>query len=316
MSAFRRILLPGVLFALLLFAGGAAGLPGNLILQVPDWNQPANYGIAGYIGWCAPTAGGNVAGYWEDVKGAVGLSDRQVMPGGPPYANNPGTYRQGLFNDGQIEMGYYMGTNGWGPPPNTQFPPNTFAGTPLPNIGPGFQSYAQAAWNDPGSGIVKVAYPNTAIGLDMGPATGVMWANYTAEIDAGRPAMVSFSTWVNPMQFQGFVSIDGFPIYAIETYAWGSTDPHTVVGVGYIDLTPGFQNDGMDEWFVCQDGWPGPGGGLGGTGPYVRVPVSAQWLQNDYVYAVPEPALSSYAALGAAVWIVYARRRKRGLRTY
>ncbi len=64
-----------------------------------------------------------------------------------------------------------------------------------------------------------------------------------------------------------------------------------------------------DEWFVCQDGWPGPGGGDGGTGQYVRVPVDSVWIQNDYFYAVPEPPALSIAAVGAVIALLRARRR-------
>jgi len=143
----KRCNVVAVFLVLLAVSGTGAWaqpLPGNLILNVPVWNQPGNYGVAGYANWCSPTAGGNVMGYWEDVMGCVGLADRQVMPNGPAYANNANTFQQGLFNDGQGEMGYFMGTQGWGPPPNTQFPPNTAFGTALANIGPGLVGYAKA----------------------------------------------------------------------------------------------------------------------------------------------------------------------------
>ena len=63
----------------------------GLILQVPDWNQPnpVQYpndglpakvaGMDAYSDWCSPTAGANIMGYWEDVKGYVGLTDRQAF---------------------------------------------------------------------------------------------------------------------------------------------------------------------------------------------------------------------------------------------
>jgi len=285
----------------------AQPLPGNLILNVPDWNQPSNYGVAGYANWCSPTAGGNVMGYWEDVMGCVGLTDRQVMPNGPAYANKPNTYQQGLSNDGQVEMGFYMGTQGW-VNPNAQFPPNTAFGTALGMIGPGLKAYALASWVDPTSGIVKVAYPATTTGKDVKPSTPLMWQRYTNEINAGRPVLCSFDKWVDPQQFLGNVTIIGFPSQQLEKYPWDlDTDPHTVVGVGYIDITPGFQNNGQDEWFVCQDGWPGPGGGFGGTGQYVVVPRDTMWQQNDYVFNVPEPVTVLLLLVGAGVL----RRRRR-----
>ena len=306
----RAALVATVAFLTAWAAPAALGqLPGNLILNVPDWNQPGNYGVGGYPSWCSPTAGGNLMGYWEDVMGCVGLTDRQVMPAGPGYAGNANTWQQGLFNDGQIEMGWHMGTDGW-VNPLTQWPPGA-GGTPLIQIGPGMLNYATGAWVDPGlTAIAKVAYPNTQIGIDVLPANPVMWANYTAEIDAGRPALVSFDKWVNPQVFLGNVTVQNFPMQQIETYqTWDlTTDPHTVVGVGYIDLNPGFQNNGQDEWFICQDGWPGPGGGGGGTGQYVRVPVDTFWQQNDYVFNVPEPASAVVVLVG---WMALLRRRRR-----
>jgi len=161
---------------------------------------------------------------------------------------------------------------------------------------------------DPGSGIVKKAYPNIQVGKDVLPATPQMWQTYTGEINAGRPVVVSFDKWVNPQVFLGFVTIQGFPNQQLEKYPWDlETDPHTVVGVGYIDITPGFQNNGQDEWFVCQDGWPGPGGGAGGTGQYVVVPLDSMWQQNDYVFNVPEPVTLVLLLAGAGVL----RRRRR-----
>jgi hypothetical protein len=86
-------LLPFGLFLLFLVPTGHAAESSNLILNVPDWNQPDdgywdNEGIyhqytdkngnqvLGYPAWCSPTAGANIMGYWEDVKGCTGLADR------------------------------------------------------------------------------------------------------------------------------------------------------------------------------------------------------------------------------------------------
>ncbi|MCK4625214.1 MAG: PEP-CTERM sorting domain-containing protein [Phycisphaerae bacterium] len=283
---------------------------GNLILQVPDWNQPSNYGVGGYLNWCSPTAGGNLMGYWEDVMGCTGLTDRQVEPAGPAYANNANTYMQGLFNDGQIEMGFYMGTQGWANP-LTQLPPNTVFGTPLPQINPGLMAYATTAWVDPGAtAIAKVAYPNTTVVTDpLGTPFATMWANYTTEIDANRPVECTFLHWVDDANQTGTTTIIGFPAQTIEFYPWDlGVDPHSVVGVGYIDPVAGYDGDGT-EFFVCQDGWPGPHVPVvGGTGQYVAVPLDSFWLQNDYVTNVPEPFTMTLLLIGGAGLFL---RRKR-----
>ena len=85
-----------------------------------------------------------------------------------------------------------------------------------------------------------------------------------------RPAELSFLHWVDTTVPPGQIAIAGFGTFA-ETYPWDmGTDPHSVVGVGYIDPTPGAMIG--DELFVCQDGW-------GTTGQLVAVPLDSMWLQ-------------------------------------
>ena len=68
-------------FGLVLFPGSAWA--DSLILSVRDWDQPSAYGVGGYPNWCGPSAGRNLMGYWEDVMGKTGLTDRQAFPAGP-----------------------------------------------------------------------------------------------------------------------------------------------------------------------------------------------------------------------------------------
>jgi hypothetical protein len=273
----------------------------NLIHQVPDWNQPSAYvdlydangnPINAYDGWCAPTAGGNIMGYWEDVRGLAGLADGSVFTGiAGAYPNTPGTWQQGLWNDGIIEMGWHMDTGNWRTN-NGPFPP-VVGSTAMNDILPGLLSYAKTGWVDP-TGVVKKAYNRSELsGLVTYPrgytdksnvALKDMWANYLAEIDAAQPAVVTFDHWVDVTTLDNRITINGH--YEAETYfGWDDRlDPHTVVGVGYIDITPEvFMNDGTDEWFVVQDGWQT-------TGRWVAVPLNGNdnhWLQNDYLEMWP-----------------------------
>jgi len=295
-------------------AAAYVGWADNLVFQVPDWNQPSAYGVGGYPNWCSPTAGGNVMGYWEDVMGFAGLADRQAEPLGPGYPNNPGTWQQGLYHDGMIEMGWFMDTGSWTSAP-VVYPPAA-GGTGASLIAPGVMTYASTAWVDPGAAAIqKVAHPNVLVTTDTrsaGPPpvnVNTMWPTYTAEIDAGRPVLCTFTTWVNWNQ-AGMVPVNinvgGVPV-TVETYPWDvNVGDHTVVGVGYVDLTPNVLGDLQNEWLIAQDGWQT-------TGQYVGVPLDQWWFQNDYVLmwessgVIPEPAM--LGLVGVALLAVRKRRK-------
>ena len=270
-----------------------------IILNVPDWNQPANYGVIGYPNWCCPTAGACIMGYWEDVRGCTGLTDRQAFPNSPAYPNTPGTWKQGLYHDGTIEMGWWMDTGNWRTN-NGPFPPNA-GGTNLGKIATGLLGYANSAYNDP-TGIVKVAYPNTQVTTQNSANTPLaqMWLTYTAEIDAARPVECSFDHWVDSTVSPTTKTIEG---QTVEFYPWDPySDPHSVVGVGYIDPNPGYDGDGT-EYFICQDNWPT-------TGRFVAVPVDYVWVQNDYITNVPEPVTLTLLVIGGA-FLLFTRKKKK-----
>lgn len=277
----------------------------NLILGVPDWDQPNAYAVAtaglnagDYPSWCSPTAGAGLMGYWEDQIGLVGLTDR-VSPGSVPFTNlpNANTFMQGLWHDGTIEMGWFMDTGSWSTN-NGPFPPLVGL-TNLNNIGNAIV-YAATAWADPG-GLSKVGYVNASTTMDRwnngwnAANFQVMWDNYTAEIDAGRPALVSFDGWV--VNHMGDVIVMQ---QNVEQWDIASGMGHTVVGVGYIDTDTA--NLG-DEWFITQDN-------QGFTGQYVAVALNwhdTLWRQNDY-FTIPEPATVSLVMLGLVALV--AKRRK------
>lgn len=313
-------LINGLIVGLTLLVLAAPAPASILILQVPDWNQPnpAAYpadnlpaqqiGVDGYPGWCSPTAGGNLMGYWEDIKGAVGLTDRQAFNLTTAYPGTLGTWEQGLYHDGIVEMGWEMDTGGWRTFASP-FPPYRPGGTQLANILQGLLTYAAGSWTDNdygagvGSGIVKVAFSNT-VGFTENSGTiglAAMWSSYVNNIDASHPVEVSFSRWVTN-DLNADVTVNG---QTVHKYGWDvpSSEGHSVVGVGYLDLTPQVYNG--DEWFIVQDGWQS-------TPQYVAVPVDAIWQQNDYITAVPEPSSTVLLVMGV-VAAMFLKHRVRGL---
>jgi len=269
-----------------------------LILNVPDWNQPNNYGPppngGDYPSWCSPTAGADLVGYWEDAKGKLGLTDR-VNPGSVPFANNAGTWNQGIWHDGTIEIGWYMDTGFWRTTNPQQFPPLS-GGTVRDRIGSGIESYIESAWTDSGSGLQKLAF-DAAISQDVG-LSNLAWARYIREINAGRPILASVLHWVLPGGI--FLTTDVIEGQSVDKWILGAGDPHTVCGVGYIDpdlilLEPRITGD---EWIIAQDNWPN-------TARYVAVQLTSDWAQFDYVN-IPEPTTIAILALGGL-----AMRRRR-----
>jgi autotransporter-associated beta strand protein len=268
----------------------------NLILNVPDWNQPGEYYLGNYPQWCSPTAGASIMGYWEDAMGRTGLADRLTYSKSTGFPNTAGTWKQGLYHDGSIEMGWFMDTDGWSATPNSNFPPG-IGGTPRVNIAPGLLKYATTSWTDHGTGIVKTAYPDTTVIKQNSKISAQifsdMWDYYKAEIDAGRPVEISFDCWVNPnvrMPDLYIANINQPIEHFYSESGGGSGSGHSVVGVGYIDPSPGSING--DEYFVCQDNWPKEFiTNNTGTGRYVAMELgdfnSTHWEQCVYVHDGP-----------------------------
>jgi hypothetical protein len=308
-------------------------LANNLILQVPDWNQPnpAEYpgdnlpapvgGVDAYPGWCAPTAGGNIMGYWEDVKGCVGLTDRKKFNLTTAYPNTPATWEQGLYHDGIIEMGWKMNTGGWqtfnGPFPSYH-PGGTLLGGPIMN---GLLTYATTGWTDNdypvagggGTGIVKRAFPQTAgfpqfapnvvAAGDPGTPLAAMWTTYTGQVDLAHPVEMSFDRWVSN-DTGNTVIVNGQTVHKWTWALMPSSEEggHSVVGVGYIDPTPSLLNG--DEWIIAQDGWSS-------TQQYVAVTLDyPKWKENDYITNVPEPASVVPLLAGTASLLLYGWYRR------
>jgi hypothetical protein len=280
---------------------------GKVIANVPDWLQPSDPApapnIAGYWSWCAPTAGACLMGYWEDVLGKAGLTDGQVAPATVnPFPASP-SWMQGLWQDGCIELGWKMNTDGWNNQNPTQYPPNAAGGTQVINIGPGALQYATGAWFDAINNVNKTGYAGiTWKDMVLGQP---MWNNYKAEIDAGRPVLCSYERWVSNQT--GTASVDGQTVHLYNLEANPTeTNGHTVCGVGYFDPTPGQPWSG-DERIIAEDNW-------GSTPMYVAVlfgDINGQsWEQNDYIN-LPEPATLAILAVGASLVVRFKRRGRR-----
>ena len=237
----HRLLIAAILAgSLWILPGALAGI--TVIQNVPDWNQPYDGYLADpnpptpnpappptwnpnnfdpYDNFCTPTAAANLFGWWEDVKGFTGLTDRQAYPNTPAYPNNanPPTWQQGLWHDGNIELGWYLDTNDVDLAKYVM-PPDGHLGTWLTDIAPGLSAYGGGAWVDPSSGIQKIGSPNyTTNAWSVNPANlgySTPWTDFVAAINNGRPTLIDFDIWfpVNPRYDPSYPEVDMF-------YDWG-----------------------------------------------------------------------------------------------
>jgi hypothetical protein len=299
-----------IMASLCTIVSAAAPVYINNVGLMPDWQQPnapLPFGnLPGYSNWCSPTAVANAFGWWEDAKGAVGLTDRKLFPAtntAPPAGSPLVAYQwnERLWQDGTVELGWYMDTGQWASGA-TGFP--NVLGTLSPAIGPGGVTYAQTAWNDM-DGITpvnKLTFPNASVSTysfnDPLWTPLKTWNDYKSGIDSGLPVVVSWETWVNP-DTERLLEGD------IYTYGWADVSGlgHTTTGIGYIDPNPNLLGD---EWIIVHDDWST-------TQENVAMPLwlnpgvnwSTYWRQDD-LFLIPEPATIMLLGLGGLLL-----RRKR-----
>ena len=314
--------------ALLIAAGVGAMRPAQagivVINGVPDWNQPydtyvppgpdPNPGLVTdpYDNFCTPTAAANLFGWWEDIQGYVGLTDRQAAPLSAAYANNLAapTWQQGLWHDGNIELGWYLDTNDVDPAKYAA--PDGHLGTRLVDIAPGMLNYGIAAWVDATSGLQKNGYATTTWSINGGnlPAQTTAWDDYVADINAGNPTLIDFDYWnpIGPYQDPSYPAIDSF-------YAWGphpgDSLGHTVTGVGYLDMDGNNATD-FDKYWIVHDNWST-------TAATIAIPYwdaaggsAYNWQQTDHM-AIPEPGAVSLAMLSLLGAGLVRRRQRKAL---
>ena len=343
---------------------GAAAVVGApvTIPNVPDWNQPQTYpgfvqppdappgkppaGPVGVAEWCTPTATANVMGWYEDTQGPTfsGMGDGIAYPntlvGGYPNNDtniaNPGVadglpdYQQGQWNDGSVEMGYFMDTQGW----------KTGAalwGTLRGNVPGGIQAYLAQflpgtvwqVWNYDmlAGGNVAQGYNDYLNGgtAPTVPPMAVVPANGVADATP-EPVLVHWDAWINP-NIGPTLNAHG-----ITWYDW--TQPigpgHTVTGIGYAT---NFDPDGVagpwpqTDWVICHDTWNStPPAGFPNVMavPYAQWIVGGQppqgtlWQANTHIEyvglapeGIPEPGTVLLTAVGMATLVGYLRRRQR-----
>jgi len=271
------------------------------ISDVPDANQPPpDFFATGWVGnWCVPMAASNVTEYWDVVMGdanAVGVNIGLGQAFGPPW----------VVAD---YIGWFMNTNMMGS--MDRFP--AMVGTSVINIAPGLLDWIVWDGQDPTAfgftvpalvapAVGKTSYVSWSIETDDSGTTvpNTAWDDYRADINNGRPVIISFDYW-NPINLD---ITDG----AIDFYDWGPpimfsqeapesppnveeewypdipefASGHSVTGVGYLNNYDPGDGGGVRDWAIVHDNWDT-------TAVNIAIPWQS-WLANTYIQPLPNAA--------------------------
>jgi len=261
----------------------------GFIALVPDASQPPNLPLwlPHVANYCSPMAAVNVTQYWDVIM----LNPRaRFVNGNPPMGTQIAAPYIGWWMDTNNHGCLYR-ANGAIP----SYPPGN--GTYVGDLAPGLAQYVRwdAANNfgcsPPPLPVVplttKNGYPWTVVTTDnLAQTANAAWTQMTAEIDNGRPCLVTFSYW-NPVNKYSIPGPNGEFYYdwGAVISSWPSPDEewnyptnpdseydgipygpqtigHTVTAVGY---RTNFDPDGpgiggplpQANWVICHDNWLG-----------------------------------------------------------
>ena len=294
--------------SLFLFVASLTSLIANVsmaqvtITGVADLDQPPQNPLlsACLDNFCAPAAAANVLDYWDNVvanDNAVGVTGSLSVSQLAEYLS----WHMATNSEYDPSCNFSMGTVVWG---RTQARTALTSGTVATDKGPGIFDFA--LWDDdlhpmdnPG-GPIKPFFPigkksrrwrvETKLATDYG-SDAAIWTEIQAEINAGRPPVLSFKHWhldhvstvsnieyfdwkvdvtgTSDMNFTttGFTNMETPP-----TEDWNSDNRgHAVTGIGYRGAYDA--GSGVKDWVIVHDNWPS-------TGKQVAVPFVLQTTGN------------------------------------
>ncbi|MBN1559195.1 T9SS type A sorting domain-containing protein [candidate division KSB1 bacterium] len=242
-----------ILLVFILSSSAWATLPGKIIHDVPDANQPPP---SNQPAWCVPMAAVNIIDYWANVKcvpGAYGL-----LGANPPEMASE-------------DIGWFCNTNGNGSPYRTQHP---FLGTYSADVQPGIDEFIK--WDL----YHLFSNPNPVLPGKTSAEWIFSWgfngfSDYKDEVDQGRPALLTFFLWdivlsdsVKDPSLQETVYVYRWnsphhhspQIPGAPEELWGQEEGidspgHDVTGYGYWENFDPDNSGTPENWAIVRDNW-------------------------------------------------------------